>query len=215
MRPGRIDRKIEYQLASQQQAHRLFIRFFPESTYPIAAISTVDKPAGAHEKHGGMEQLANEFASAIPPDEFSMAELQGYLLGFRTAPAEAVHGIQAWVEGERQARRDKEVREQLRTERIAAAKAQQQRSVYDPILAGVQRAVGPLPRPIPYNLGYGEPQPPGELHKDADAEPGHLGNTVKPTGVDQALRDSSDKTEDLNITHDTPLNPIDLSSVVA
>ena len=206
MRPGRIDRKIEYQLASQQQAQRLFLRFFPESKYSTATSKTVDESADTNEKQSGMARLAGEFASVIPPNEFSMAELQGYLLGCRTAPTEAVRGIEAWVERERQARRDKDVREQLRKERIWAAKARQRRSAYDPVFAGVPKVLAPLPARILYNSGYSEHQPSGELPRDSDTEPGL--NTADLTVVDRVLHESSDNTGNLNGTCDTSLTSL-------
>ena len=71
-----------------------------------------------------MVQLVGEFASVIQ-NEFSMAEIQGYLLGFRMAPTEAVCGIEVWVKHEWQARWDKDVHEQLHKESILEAKAWQ------------------------------------------------------------------------------------------
>ena len=79
-------------------------------------LKTVDESADTNEKQSGMARLMGEFASVISPNEFSMVELQGYLLGCRMAPTKAVHGIEAWVERERQARRDKDVHEQLHKE---------------------------------------------------------------------------------------------------
>ncbi|KDR80757.1 hypothetical protein GALMADRAFT_241190 [Galerina marginata CBS 339.88] len=45
--------------------------------------------------------LAAKFAHAIPEREFSMASLQGYLMGYKTRPYDAISGAPAWVEKER------------------------------------------------------------------------------------------------------------------
>ena len=49
-----------------------------------------------------VEKLADEFADAIPEREFSMASLQGYLMGYKVAPVAAVKNAAIWVtkEGE-------------------------------------------------------------------------------------------------------------------
>ncbi|KAI0072292.1 P-loop containing nucleoside triphosphate hydrolase protein [Panus rudis PR-1116 ss-1] len=51
-----------------------------------------------------LQALASRFADAIPERELSMATLQGYLMGYKTQPVEAVNEAAAWVEKERQSR---------------------------------------------------------------------------------------------------------------
>ncbi|KAI9876102.1 MAG: hypothetical protein M1830_007335 [Pleopsidium flavum] len=46
-----------------------------------------------------IDALATSFAAAVPADEFTPAEIQGYLLKHKYAPAEAVSGAEAWVCG--------------------------------------------------------------------------------------------------------------------
>lgn len=45
--------------------------------------------------------LADQFADAIPDREFSMASLQGYLMGYKTRPFEATKEVAGWIEKER------------------------------------------------------------------------------------------------------------------
>ncbi|KAG5647856.1 hypothetical protein DXG03_007780 [Asterophora parasitica] len=45
-------------------------------------------------------QLAARFADAIPDRRFSMASLQGYLMGYKTRPFDAVKDVTSWVEKE-------------------------------------------------------------------------------------------------------------------
>ena len=42
--------------------------------------------------------IADEFADCIPEREFSMASLQGYLMGYKVRPVDAVRDIREWVE---------------------------------------------------------------------------------------------------------------------
>lgn len=41
--------------------------------------------------------LSHEFSAAFPEREFSMASLQGYLMGYKTRPLEAVKNAPGWV----------------------------------------------------------------------------------------------------------------------
>ncbi|KAJ6478125.1 P-loop containing nucleoside triphosphate hydrolase protein [Mycena vitilis] len=51
-----------------------------------------------------VEELAARFAEAIPEREVSMAALQGFLMGYKIRPYEAVVAAGKWVESEREAR---------------------------------------------------------------------------------------------------------------
>jgi hypothetical protein len=64
-----------------------------------------------------IQELSLTFSAQIPPDEFSTAELQGYLLGFKDDPEGAATGISAWVGQER-------IERKLKAERAAARKQQ-------------------------------------------------------------------------------------------
>ncbi|KAF8636082.1 hypothetical protein AX17_003788 [Amanita inopinata Kibby_2008] len=94
IRPGRIDKKVEYKLATQTQALALFNRIYTQEL-PIGSTS--------EPKHTDvdLEEFAKSFASRVPEDEFTTAELQGYLLSRRKSPELAVKQVQHWVEAER------------------------------------------------------------------------------------------------------------------
>ncbi|KAK0451219.1 P-loop containing nucleoside triphosphate hydrolase protein [Desarmillaria tabescens] len=110
LRPGRIDRKVPYSLATREQAEALYTRFFPESRLPDLGIMV--------EKGDSIEQYARNFADQIPSDEFSTAELQGYLLAHKKEPRQAVDDVNSWIERERQERREKREREAKRLEKM-------------------------------------------------------------------------------------------------
>ncbi|VDB99178.1 unnamed protein product [Peniophora sp. CBMAI 1063] len=63
-----------------------------------------------------LERLACQFAENIPNDEFSIAELQEYLLKNKDGPGAAVHGAAAWVSVERDLR--KKTREEREEHRV-------------------------------------------------------------------------------------------------
>ncbi|KAJ7062705.1 hypothetical protein C8F01DRAFT_1134999 [Mycena amicta] len=130
LRPGRIDMKVQYELATTGQAEALFARFFPERRFPELAgadagadivelegntraspppsyyrqLVTSDVPDPELDSHTNkplsLPYLASTFASRIPAGHFSTAELQGYLQGFKAAPLNAVRGANGWVERE-------------------------------------------------------------------------------------------------------------------
>lgn len=140
LRPGRIDRKIEYKYASARQAHGLYCRFFPAERF-------CDRTNGP--KIGGkdilqyvdnIEELADNFASKVPDHEFSVAELQGFLLDYKMRPLDAANGIEGWVEQEREMRLQKALREKKRKEKIAAARAEEQINMNRAFVAGLGNA---------------------------------------------------------------------------
>ena len=110
LRPGRIDRKIQYKLATKQQAIALFCRFYPESHTTLKSREDLSPP----EKISAIQTLAEKFAEGVPEHEFSTAELQGYLLTCKKEPEQAVEGVSDWVVQERKEKTDREVRESER-----------------------------------------------------------------------------------------------------
>lgn len=125
LRPGRIDKRVKYNLATKKQAWALYRRFFPEShfsgvtlTQESAPLSSQDTPGrSTSESMHVLHRLADQFADAVPEDEFSTAELQGYLLGYKTKPFDAISDLIDWIEQERQDKRKREERENKRKEK--------------------------------------------------------------------------------------------------
>lgn len=69
-----------------------------------------------------VDRLAAEFSDALPEREFSMASLQGYLMSYKIRPVEAVSDFPAWIEKERQEKREVKEKEKQRAEREKAEK---------------------------------------------------------------------------------------------
>ncbi|KAF7293851.1 hypothetical protein HMN09_01181100 [Mycena chlorophos] len=142
LRPGRIDMKVQYEMATKEQAGKLFERFFPETRFPelaeggariapqsrpapspapsyfrnAAAVDLPDPELDSPTSALTLSFLANLFAARIPEGEFTTAELQGYLQGYKTAPIAAVRGASTFVEKGREERKD---RDRIKTERRA------------------------------------------------------------------------------------------------
>ncbi|KAK7059902.1 p-loop containing nucleoside triphosphate hydrolase protein [Favolaschia claudopus] len=93
IRPGRIDMKIKYSLAKTEQLENVFHRFYPVQ-------EDLSKPVGV--KSGDVvtteiEKLAQKFASTVPHSRFSIAQVQGYLLGWKNDPLGAVENVPEWI----------------------------------------------------------------------------------------------------------------------
>ncbi|KAL1762111.1 P-loop containing nucleoside triphosphate hydrolase protein, partial [Schizophyllum commune] len=121
LRPGRIDRKIEYGLSTRAQTEALFHRFFPATRFPELAdmpaadekvaspsdstLPTCDSTHPAPPPSGSrLASLASRFAALVPEAEFSTAELQGFLLSCKTNPERAAVEVGAWVAEEMRVR---------------------------------------------------------------------------------------------------------------
>lgn len=83
IRESRIDKKIAFTNATQDQARDLFLRMFMPTETP------------ADEE---VQRQADTFASLIPPSQFSLSALQCHLLQYEGDYAGAVEGTAAWVE---------------------------------------------------------------------------------------------------------------------
>ena len=89
IRSGRISQRIEFRLTSPAQATEIFIRMMQEEVY--VAAQQADTPEAQK-----LAQLARKFAQKIPDNTFSPADLQDFLIGFKSAPERAVQEVEAW-----------------------------------------------------------------------------------------------------------------------
>jgi hypothetical protein len=84
--------KIKYSLAVTEQLKNVFHRFYPASNFAKPGGIKGD-PLTASE----IDDLAHQFATAVPHSKYSIAQLKGYLLGWKNDPKGAVEGISAWI----------------------------------------------------------------------------------------------------------------------
>ncbi|KAL8373114.1 hypothetical protein RB599_000364 [Gaeumannomyces hyphopodioides] len=96
IRPGRVDRKVEFRLAGKDIVGRLFRIVFKNSN------GMANETA---------EKLAADFVGQVPESEFSPAELLSLLIQHRLSPADAVANVQGWMARLREERRTKLKRE--------------------------------------------------------------------------------------------------------
>ena len=176
MRPGRIDMKILYKLATPAQAEALFLRFYPEEILTTLLEKSLEvhssaSPDPTQDVQTLIRTLACQFRDAVPAHEFSTAELQGYLLTCKTSPTQAANGIAAWVESEMAERMAKKAREGAKKEE--RRKAAERRYAGMPVMMnpmgaqmGAGRNVGrdatsaPSPIGFPGFASYGITAPP-------------------------------------------------------
>lgn len=88
-----------------------------------------------------LEDSSETFANKVPADEFTVAELQGYLLDHKLRPVDAAEMVEEWVQKERQTRKDKAEREEKRRERILKARAEEQLGMNDAFVRGMSRVL--------------------------------------------------------------------------
>ncbi|KIM42019.1 hypothetical protein M413DRAFT_27547 [Hebeloma cylindrosporum] len=165
LRPGRIDKKIQYKLATNQQAAALFRRFYPEKHTKLLSEMVIHTAADAsnfrekirsvtltlNEKESLLTKLSEQFASYVPDHEFSTAELQGFLLTCKQEPEKAVAGVAAWVEQvreEREARMRREEERRLKKKRGMETKTQSKEDI------GVPSVGYPLPGSVAGGGGF-------------------------------------------------------------
>lgn len=95
IRPGRIDVRVHFGNATKRQAQELFHKFYPG--LPVKS------------------ELPSLFASKIPEETFSMAHLQGFLMGHKQQPEDAVKLVDDWIESHQNGKADDSTEEKSST----------------------------------------------------------------------------------------------------
>lgn len=126
VRPGRIDRKVEFHNATTKQSKTIFERMYTQeprqtraqASAKTAAPSTIadvpvitlngvlNSPSNGEtcyvtstvEEREKLSVLASQFAEHIPDGAFSPAAIQGFLLNHKNEPDKACRDIKSWVE---------------------------------------------------------------------------------------------------------------------
>lgn len=114
IRPGRIDRKVQYHHAAKSQATALYKRFFPIShCIPESAKEGISDD----EKSSLINSLADDFANQIPEKTFTTAELQGYLLTCKFKPEKAVNDAKEWADNTMKEKKEMEEKKKAKVEK--------------------------------------------------------------------------------------------------
>ncbi|PPJ54612.1 hypothetical protein CBER1_06186 [Cercospora berteroae] len=128
VRPGRVDRKVEFQLAMKEQISELFVRMYAASDQvPDIEVKLDGRVANGRAKLDGLpktnghsngnghtrhpsenqlsglsefdiENLAVEFAGHIPDNTFTPAEIQNHLMKYKKEPRTAVELAEKWTQ---------------------------------------------------------------------------------------------------------------------
>ncbi|RSL58675.1 hypothetical protein CEP51_014041 [Fusarium floridanum] len=91
-RPGRVDFKVEFQLADRGIAREIYRFMFGQLGRDVTEHG---QPEGCD---GEVERQAKEFAAMVPESEFSPAEIMSYLLRHRRCPAAAIKNCGQWAD---------------------------------------------------------------------------------------------------------------------
>ncbi|KAJ7622493.1 hypothetical protein FB45DRAFT_927826 [Roridomyces roridus] len=103
IRPGRMDLKIKYGLATTDQIEGVFKIFFrlgdPNEFVPVENIdgTPIPPPPPLTYTAEDVLQHATEFAASVPSSTFSIAQIQGYLFTKKRNPRGAVEGVEEWL----------------------------------------------------------------------------------------------------------------------
>lgn len=110
IRPGRVDMKVEFQLADAGMISQLFSLVYDPQQQQ--AIESENELGQDHFQLGKMlvtkdrdlEQLAQEFMAKVPKLDFSPAEILSHLLANKRSPSNAVASVETWIETTREER---------------------------------------------------------------------------------------------------------------
>jgi chaperone BCS1 len=89
IRPGRSDKKVHFKLADQNISTQLFHTVFKQLPNQKQRNEECDQET--------VEGLARDFASKMPEQVFSPAEVLSFLLERKKSPYDAVSGVESWV----------------------------------------------------------------------------------------------------------------------
>ncbi|KAJ7132511.1 P-loop containing nucleoside triphosphate hydrolase protein [Mycena epipterygia] len=143
IRPGRMDLKIKYGLATADQLEQMFERFYryiedslPEHGAGIGCYFS--QTTGERLSAAVLAGLAKEFAAALPSAVYSIAQLQGYLLNSKNDPEGALAGVGAWIEAQETEKREMAELKQKRRKEAALRRAAEVAAKRE-VEAGVQK----------------------------------------------------------------------------
>ncbi|KAF2483299.1 BCS1 N terminal-domain-containing protein [Neohortaea acidophila] len=111
VRPGRVDRRVKFALAKKPQIEELFYRMYVSSETPSATNGHVSekqvnghangnvtsKPSKTVAVDDDLDDLARKFASHIPDDTFTPAEIQNHLMRYKDEPRVALEKVDEWM----------------------------------------------------------------------------------------------------------------------
>ena len=102
LRPGRVDIRIHFDMATSAHVDNMFIQAFTNSgtSDHDGSISDVTKDSTLVKKESEerVRKLARTFSSEIPEGLLSPAEVQGFLMNWKRSPEDAVANAREWID---------------------------------------------------------------------------------------------------------------------
>lgn len=95
LRPGRVDMRIRFELATSKQAGDLFMRTYVNDKPTPDQVIKEDKETLGNDE---LKEMALAFSSEVPDLTLSPAEIQGFLMNWKKEPREALARAKQWVE---------------------------------------------------------------------------------------------------------------------
>ncbi|OAA47529.1 bcs1 [Cordyceps fumosorosea ARSEF 2679] len=101
-RPGRVDKKVEFGLASREMLLELFRYVYLPLSSKTERVG--DKDEGvvnnqvAQDTQKHIQELAAMFADRVPAMKYSPAQILSFLIAHRHSPRDAVENVSSWVE---------------------------------------------------------------------------------------------------------------------
>lgn len=86
LRPGRVDMKIPFHCMNQRDIQEYFRLFYGDTDH-----------MGSDRSLGDIGKLSDEFANEVPPDQYTVAEIQNYLLQYRDNPETAAGDVKKYI----------------------------------------------------------------------------------------------------------------------
>lgn len=93
IRPGRVDVHIKFELPSREELRDLFLSMYSEVHQNPQFSPDEQKTEAAR-----LTELAVRFAECLPEKQFSIADIQGFLLQHKRRPEDACSQVESWVE---------------------------------------------------------------------------------------------------------------------
>ena len=132
IRPGRVDVQIEFGYAGAETLAEIFRELYKEIGGSLggggaaAASSERLNSTGTEKRHKSttinlekaeLNQLAEEFATKIPANRFTPAEVQGFLMSYKGQPKKALENVDIWLAGKTKHETKSEARKRARLEK--------------------------------------------------------------------------------------------------
>ncbi|THC88473.1 hypothetical protein EYZ11_012075 [Aspergillus tanneri] len=105
LRPGRVDMKVPFNHADRLAIQEHFLAFYLKPTdtlvmgtpTPDGSIRPLSTPVYSEWALKDIVDLAVSFANQVPPDQYTAAAIQNYLLQYRNDPVSAVRNVTGWL----------------------------------------------------------------------------------------------------------------------